>query len=182
MSKVVKELVMRDLRNRLKGVEDAVVVSTVGMDAITTHDLRTELSKKDIRMLVIKNSLARRACDGTRIAPAFDGANGQLAVCFGGTDFIALVKEVIRLHKDDKKFAKFEARGGVMDGERLDSKSLEDVSKWPSREEQISMLVGQILGVGADLSAALLGPGGTVGGQIKQKGEGEEGAEAEASG
>ena len=48
------------------------------------------------------------------------------------------------------------------------------VSKWPSRQEQISMLVGQILGPGAQLSAALLGPGKRLNSQIKQKGEGDE--------
>ena len=56
MSKEVKEYVTRDYRKVLEGVEDAVLVSTVGMDANTTVELRDELSKKDIRMLVVKNS------------------------------------------------------------------------------------------------------------------------------
>ncbi len=41
----------------------------------------------------------------------------------------------------------------------------------PSREEQISLLVGQILSPGANLVGALLGPGGKLASQIKQKGE-----------
>jgi large subunit ribosomal protein L10 len=36
------------------------------------------------------------------------------------------------------------------------------------------MLVGQILGPGATLSAAMLGPGKTLNSQIKSKGEGDE--------
>ncbi len=36
-----------------------------------------------------------------------------------------------------------------MDGEKLDAEGLKAVSKWPSREEQISLLVGQILGPGS---------------------------------
>ncbi len=171
MSKFVKQLVTRDIASRLAGVEDAVLVSTTGMDANTTNELRGELEKKDIQLLVIKNSLGRRATEGGSLSPMFTGAVGQVAVCWGATDFVALAKEVIRLDKEGGKFDKFKAAGGVLDGERLDAERLAAVSKWPSREEQISILVGQILSPGASLAGALLGPGGSLASQIKQKGE-----------
>jgi large subunit ribosomal protein L10 len=44
-------------------------------------------------------------------------------------------------------------------------------SKWPTREEQISILVGQILSPGANLAGALLGPGGKLASQIETKGK-----------
>lgn len=171
MSKFVKQLVTRDIAKKLHGVEDAVMVSTIGMDANTTNELRGELGKKDIHMLVVKNSLGRRATEGTRLASMFEGASGQVAVCWGSTDFVALVKEVVNLDKDAGKFGKFKAEGGVLDGERLTPEQLKAVSKWPSREEQISILVGQILSPGAQLAGALLGPGGKLASQIKKKGE-----------
>ncbi len=171
MSKYVKDLVTRDIKRQLNGVVDAVVVSCVGMDANTTNQLRGELCEKNINLLVVKNSLARRAAEGTNLAPAFEGASGQIAVCWGSTDFVSLVKEVVKLDKDHTKYAKFVSVGGVLDGEKLDADGLKAVSKWPSREEQISLLVGQILGPGAQLSAALLGPGAALASQIKKKGE-----------
>ncbi|MDA8743209.1 50S ribosomal protein L10 [Rubripirellula amarantea] len=174
MSKYVKELVTRDIKRRLEGVEDAVVVSCVGMDANTTNELRGELEKKDIHMLVVKNTLARRATEGSQIHGAFEGAAGQVSVCWGASDFVSLVKEIVKLDKDKEKYEKFVAGGGVMDGEKLDAEGLKAVSKWPNREEQISMLVGQILGPGSQLSAALLGPGKMLNSQIKKKGEGDE--------
>ena len=42
---------------------------------------------------------------------------------------------------------------------------------WPSRTEQLSILVGQILSPGATLSGQLLGPGGKLASQIKKKSE-----------
>ncbi|MGB0598982.1 MAG: 50S ribosomal protein L10 [Rubripirellula sp.] len=174
MSKYVKDLVTRDIKRRLEGVEDAVLVSCVGMDANTTNELRGELDKRDIHLLVVKNSLARRATEGTQLAAAFEGATGQIGVCWGSSDFVSLVKEVVELDKDSEKYGNFVADGGVMDGERLDADGLKAVSKWPSRQEQISMLVGQILGPGAQLSAAMLGPGKMLNSQIKQVGEGED--------
>lgn len=179
MSKFVKDLVTRDIQRRLGDVDDAVLVTTVGMDANTTVELRDELAKKDIHMLVVKNSLARRATDGTQLNAAFEGAKGQIGVCWGAADFVSLVKEVVKLDKDSEKYDKFVACGGVMDGEKLDDEGLKAVSKWPSREEQISTLVGQILGPGATLSAALLGPGKMLASQIKQIEEKAEDAAAE---
>lgn len=169
MSKYVKDLVTRDIKKRLEGVDDAVVVSYVGMDANATNDLRGVLQSKGIQMMLVKNSLARRATEGTSLGPMFDGARGTLAVCWGANDFVSLVKEVVALDRDKEKFDKFTAEGGVLDGDRLDAAGLAEVSKWPSREEQISLLVGQILGPGAQLSAAMLGPGRKLASQVKKK-------------
>ena len=68
-----------------------------------------------------------------------------------------------------------DAAGGVMDGDSLGADEVLAVSKWPNREEQISMLVGQILGPGASLSAQMLGAGSTLAGQIKKLVEDKEG-------
>lgn len=174
MSKYVKDLVTRDIRGRLEGVADAVLVSYVGLDANTTNELRGVLSQKGINMMLVKNSLARRATEGTSLRPMFEGASGALAVCWGASDFVTLVKELVALDKDGTKFAKFKAEGGVLDGEQLSAAKLAEVAKWPSREEQISMLLGQILGPGAQLSAALLGPGAKLASQVKKKAGDEE--------
>ena len=86
---------------------------------------------------------------------------------------MSLAKEVTRLNDDGEQYDKFATRGGVMDGETLTPERVKEISKWPSRTEQLSMLVGQILGPGAQLAAAIKGPGATLASQIKQKSEGE---------
>ena len=115
------------------------------------------------------------ATEGSPLSAAFQGMEGNLAVVWGGEDFISLVKEVDRLHKD-REYEQFEARGGVMDGEQLSADRIAEISKWPNRQEQLSLLSGQILAPGANLSAQLLGPGGALASQVQEKSE----AEAEA--
>ena len=73
-----------------------------------------------------------------------------------------------------RKLEAFQTRGGVMDGEKLTAERVKEISKWPSRQEQLSLLSGQILGPGASLLAAIVGPGGTLASQIKQKSEEDE--------
>ncbi|HYW78713.1 MAG TPA: 50S ribosomal protein L10, partial [Thermoguttaceae bacterium] len=78
-----------------------------------------------------------------------------------------------RLAKDDQ-FEAFEPRGGVMDGEQLTAEQVAEVSKWPSRTEQLSLLLGQILSPGANLVSQLGGPAGALASQIEQISEGED--------
>jgi ribosomal protein L10 len=170
MSKAVKDLITKDLRKRLDGIDDALLVDVVGLKNEKNVALRQRLRKKNIHLLVVKNSLARRATEGTRLAPAFDSAGGTMAIIWGGEDIISLAKEVINI-AEDKNFEPFSPKGGVMDGQPLAAEQVKAVSKWPSRLEQLSILSGQILGPGAKLSSQLIGIGGKLASQIKKKSE-----------
>lgn len=171
MSKQVKELISKEFNGRMEGVADCVIVNVIGMEANQTMELRRALREKNISLMVVKNALARKATEGTSLHNAFVGLEGPAAVAYGAEDFVSLVKEVVELQKREKEFPNFEARGGVMDGEALDAAKLKEISKWPNRQEQLSLLVGQILGPGSNLSAQLKGPGAKLASQIKKKSE-----------
>lgn len=173
MSKYVKNLITDHLRERLKNVHDALLVNMIGLDANTNSRLRSELRKKNIHIVVVKNSTAARATEGTPLSPLFTGVSGTAAICWGGEDIVSLAKEITRLIQDDKN-KPFEARGGVMDGEQLTGAQVHAVSTWPSRTEQLSILLGQILSPGAMLASQLNSVGGALASQIEQKGEGAE--------
>ena len=168
MSKQVKDLITDDLKGRLKGVTDLFLVNLVGLDAIKTQTLRKKLREKNIHLMMVKNSLARRATEGSVLSPAFEGATGMLAIAYGSTDVVALAKEITKF-ADDKLMAPFAATGGVMAGAKLTAAEVKDVSKWPTREEQLSMLIGQILSPGAKLASQLNSVGGAIVSQIKEK-------------
>lgn len=180
MSKYVKGLISDEVTRRLEGVNDLLTINVVGVDANTTYNLRKKLREKKIQLLVVRNRLARRATEGTKLAPAFEGATGSMAVVWGGEDFVSLAKEIVALKKD-KTLEKLEPRGGVMDGEALTPARVEEISKWPNRQEMLSILSGQLLGPGSTLSAQLLGPGGALNSQIEQKSKEEEKADAPAA-
>ncbi|HZZ28209.1 MAG TPA: 50S ribosomal protein L10 [Pirellulales bacterium] len=166
MSKFVKDLLTRDLRNQLSGVSDALLVNVIGLDAIRTTKLRGELRKKNIKLEVIKNSMAKRATEGTPLAPAFEGVEGTLAIVWGADDFVSLTKEIVKF-SEAKEFEGFATRSGTMDGAKLTPAEIKDVSKWPSRQEQLSILVSQILGPGARLASQLTSVGGEIASQLK---------------
>ena len=161
MSKTVKGLLSRGIGSRLSGIENCVVANVIGLDANSTVVLRKRLREKDISLMVIKNSMARRATEGTGLAPAFEGLGGTAAIVWGGEDFVSLVKEVVELDKSTEYDA-FEARGGGMDKVR-------EISKWPSRTEQLSILSGQLTSTWTTLQSQLTGPGGMLASQVEKK-------------
>jgi large subunit ribosomal protein L10 len=178
MSKYVKQLLTDHLRKQWQGVEAALLVNVSGMNPNASMKLRRELRQKNMHLQMVKNSLARLAADGTPLAPAFSELNTPTAVVWGGEDIVSLAKEVVRLARVEA-YAPFGPLGGVMEGERLTGDDVIGVSKWPSRKEQLSILVGQILAPGANLSSQLLGPGRKLASQVKKKSEGAEEAPAE---
>ena len=173
MSKQLKHLIASELRKRLDGVNDALLVNVIGLNSQNTFALRKELRTKNIQLLVVKNSLARQATEGTALAKAFDDCDGSLAIVWGAEDFVSLAKELVDVHKKPE-FEKCQARGGVMEGEKLTAEKVKEISKWPNRAGQISIVLGQALSPGSKLLSQITSPGGKLLSQVKKKSEGEE--------
>ena len=168
MSKLVKNMLVDDLKTRLAGVGEVIVVSLGKLDAIQTSNLRQTLRKKKIHLQMVNNSLARRATLETPLAPAFEKNEGMLAVAWGGEDVVDLAKELDRL-TGVKDFEGFEFRGGALDGARLEPADVKAVAKWPSRAEQLSLLSGQISSLGSRLCGQISSLGGVLAGQISSR-------------
>lgn len=170
MSKYVKELLTDEVKDRLEGVDGLLLVNVIGMTSNNTTALRKQLREKNINLMVVKNSLARRATEGTPLGAAFEGIEGANAICWGAEDFVSLCKEVNALSKGDE-FEKFTATGGVMDGEKMSPEKVAEVSKWPNRLEQLSILSGQLTAPWRTIAGQLNGPGGQLASQIEKKSE-----------
>src|SRR2546421_12188023 len=60
MSKKIKQMQMDTLTKTFDGVRDMVVLSVSGVESLVDNKTRLDLLKKNIRMHMVKNSLARR--------------------------------------------------------------------------------------------------------------------------
>ena len=70
-------------------------------------------------MMVVKNSLAPGRPKARRWRRLFEGSSGTLAIVLGRRGHRQPGQGNHQAGQDDKEFAPFAARGGVMDGERL---------------------------------------------------------------
>ncbi|ODS30144.1 MAG: 50S ribosomal protein L10 [Candidatus Scalindua rubra] len=58
MSKELKRLIVNELISEYKDIKNFIILNYKGVNAIQSNILRRELSEKDIKVKVVKNSLA----------------------------------------------------------------------------------------------------------------------------
>lgn len=164
MSKFVKDLHVNHLSKEFAGVNDVLVVNVVGMDAVVSTRLRLDLRKKGIHLRVVPNTLAQRVFGAkgvTRCATLF---SGETAVVWGGEGIVELAREIADWAK---KIEKLRIKGGLVDGQAVDSKTVEELSKLPSRKELIGQIVGLLLAPAASVVAMINGPAGAILSQLE---------------
>lgn len=164
MSKAVKGMVIDDVARRMGDARDLLVIDVSRMDAFSANRWRLDLRKKEISALTVRNTLARRALERSGVTGLDGILEGPSTIIFGGRDVVELSKEIVDAAKKNDKI---QIKGGSVEGSTLDAAGVESLSKSPSREELIAKIAGQILAPGANLAAALLGPGSTVASQLK---------------
>ncbi len=164
MSKQVKQLICEEISRRFAEVDACVVIDPTGLDGITANRLRAEMARSGVHMQMVKNSLARRALAGQPLAAVGDLLEGSCALAWGGDSIVDVAK---LLTGKLKELPNLVIKGAVLDGQPLGPDQAVDLSKWLSKAEQRSMLVGQVLSPGRNLAAAILGPGAAIAGLLK---------------
>src|SRR5947199_9712656 len=92
-AKQIKQMQMDSLENTFRDVRDMVLLSTTGINAIAENKLRLDLRKKNIRLMLIKNSLAGKVFQklGLKFQQAWD--DGPTLLAWGGTGLAPLRKD-----------------------------------------------------------------------------------------
>ena len=171
MSRLVKEMVMAEIRNRIGEPSDMLVIDSSRLDAISTNRFRLALREKNFSAFTVKNSLAKKALNEAGVTTLDSILQGPSTLVWGGEDIVTLSKEI---SKWAKELDGLEIKGGTTEGSPLSAEEVDKLSKSPSREELIGQILGLVLSPGAQLAAALLGPGGKIAGQIKTLADKEE--------
>ncbi len=172
MSKVIKSMMMDEIRQSVGECRDVLVIDMSKLDGVTDNKFRLDMQKKGLHLLQVKNSLAKRAFADIGFGGLEKALAGPSTLVWGAEDIVALAKEITKSVKDIKKL---EVKGGSAGGEAIDAAGVESLSKSPGRAELLSMISGQILAPGAKLSSQLLGMGGKLASQVKKIADKEEG-------
>ncbi|MCS7034348.1 MAG: 50S ribosomal protein L10 [Phycisphaerae bacterium] len=165
MSRRVKSLLEREISNRLKDVDAVAVISPRGIDGVRSNQLRRKLREQGVRMLVVRNTLARRATVNPRLRGFEKLLEGPSALLYGRASIPSIARLLIEEKKNNEKL---ELRGVFFDGEvYAGEEGVKAASKLPTREEAIAQLVSAMLGPGRALAGAIRGPGGKIAGVLK---------------
>jgi len=165
MSKKIKEMMIRDYGSRLQGMDDALMISIRGVKAIPTTALRRGLAGKNIKITVVRNSLAKKTLAGTKLEPLSKLLTGPSALAYGGNSVVEVAREIVKLIVG---MPEVELKGAVLDGQLFEGKKgVTELSKFPTKDEAIANLVTLIVSPGRNILAQIKGPGAAVAGIIK---------------
>ncbi|HCU05831.1 MAG: 50S ribosomal protein L10 [Gammaproteobacteria bacterium GWE2_42_36] len=116
----------------------AVTADYRGLTVSEMNELRKKARESGIYLRVVRNTLAKRALEGTAFTCLNDILNGPLLLFFGKDEPGAaarLVRDFIKEHEHLK------VTGLSVSGQLLSADNLEAVAKLPSREEALSILM-----------------------------------------
>ena len=164
MSKMVKGLITDVLAQRYNELESALLVEFVGVDGNTSNEFRGELRKQDIRLEIVKNSLARRAIAESKLSALSGDMKGPSALLTGGESLIDVAKLVDEWRQ---KVDGLKLKSAVLEGEYLDEGKVQGLHKMATKADMQAKVAGALLSPGAKLAGAALAPGANIAGCLK---------------
>lgn len=109
-----------------------------GLPVANMTKLRADARKAGVYMRVVRNTLARRAFEGTEFACMSDVLVGPLLLAFSQHEPGAAAKLVRDFIKTNEKL---KVKALAIGGKLLDAKQLDAVAKLPNKEEAIATLM-----------------------------------------
>jgi large subunit ribosomal protein L10 len=166
------------LAAELAGSTTAIVGTFEKMTVAQDFALRTVVRNAGGRYRVVKNKLAARAAQGTRVQEALQGLKGVSSVAYSSGDPVALAKALAAWVKDN---AEFSFKLAIVDGKVLSVQEIQQLATMPGREELYSKLLFLISAPAQRLVTVINAAGRDVAVVLNQAVEQKKFAEAAAS-
>src|SRR5918911_3012932 len=128
-----REQKQRDLEALAQQLQSATTGMLIGFKKLTVakdQELRRQLREAGARYNVVKNTLARKAAEGTPFAQATDHFKGVSALVTSDTDPVGLSKAVSKFAKENPEVFSFKV--GVVEGKVVALKDIEALATLPS--------------------------------------------------
>lgn len=142
MAKVeLKQPIVDEIAALFNGAASAVIVDYRGLTVEQDTILRKQLREAGISYKVYKNTLIKRAAEGTAFAALDADLEGPTALAVSKTDATAPARVLAKFAKTANQL---ELKAGVVEGTYYDQKGIQVIATIPSREELLGKLLGSI--------------------------------------
>jgi large subunit ribosomal protein L10 len=153
--KAQKAATVADLTARLKASSTAVLADYRGMTVGQMRDLRTKLRGGGIEMVVVKNTLARRAAKAAGYEPLSAELVGPIAMLFAAEDVSGPARILNDYIKANRKMV---IKAGLLEGQLIKADAVTELADLPSREILLSRLLGAMQAPLGNLASVLQAP------------------------
>lgn len=142
MAKVeLKKPIVDEIIENLKDAKSAVIADYRGLTVEQDTQLRKQMREAGVVYKVYKNTMIKRAIEGTEFEALTPDLEGPTAIAISKDDATAPARILFNFAK---KAEALELKSGVVEGTFYDSKAISVIATIPSREELLSKLLGSI--------------------------------------
>jgi large subunit ribosomal protein L10 len=138
-TKAQKQKDLEALTEQFKNAKSAMLVGFQKMTVAKDQELRDQLREAGVSYAVVKNTIARKAAQGTAIEAAQDQFKGVTAIALSQRDPVGLSKAISKFAKANPEIFTFKA--GVVEGKVVALQDVEAIANLPSKEELISKIM-----------------------------------------
>ena len=149
-----KEEDISSLKSEFAETGNAFVVSFQGLTVEKDQQLRRQLREAQLSYKVVKNTLARRALEGTPLKNISNEFTGPTAVAYSKNDPVSLAKVLTKFAKENSQFT---FKAGIVEGRVISIKDVDALATMPSKEELISKVMFLLNAQAQRLATALAG-------------------------
>jgi len=138
LSKSKKNEKVKQLAAELETSTSAIIGTFTGLTAAKDFELRKTIRAAGGRYHVVKNKLAAKSAQGTKVEKALQGLKGVSSVAYTSGDPVALAKALSNWVKDN---AEFTFKLGIVDGKVINVQEIQSLATLPGKEELFSKLL-----------------------------------------
>jgi len=138
ISRATKAEKVKFLTKELETSTSAIIGTFAGLTASKDFDLRKTIRATGASYHVVKNKLAAKASQGSKIEAALQGLKGVSAVAYTSGDPVVLAKVLTNWVKDN---AEFTFKLAIVDGKVLSVEEIGQLATMPGKEELFSKLL-----------------------------------------
>ena len=136
-----KQIIIDEIKEKLEKAQSAVVIDYIGITVAEADAMRKKLREANVDYTVYKNTLLKRAIEGTEFAGLADVLEGPSAIAISKDDATAPARVLNEIIKDYKKM---EFKAGVVEGNLFDKDGIQTIADIPSRDVLIAKFMGSI--------------------------------------
>lgn len=153
-----KQEAVAELKEKLGRAKSVIVADYRGLDVPAVNELRSRLrglGSGECEYQVVKNTVLRRAAEGSDVASIAEHFRGPTAIAISYGDPAGLAKALVDYAKVHEKF---EVKAGILDGRAVGSEEIGTLATLPSLEQLRATLVGLIQAPAQKMAALLQAP------------------------
>jgi large subunit ribosomal protein L10 len=138
LTRAEKQTELAALETELRAAQSAILLDFKGLNVPQVTELRRQVRAAKGRYRVVKNTLVKRALQGTSFAPLTDQCVGATALAYTGGDPVVLAKVLTTFIKTAPALS---IKAAVVQGKTIRAAEVNDLASLPSKPELYAKLL-----------------------------------------